>query len=639
MWKKTGSRAGLLFLGPFVWFFVCGTAFAEMSIETSVSRSRVAIGEEIILDIIVNNAPGKISKPAMAKLEGFSAYSQGHSQEISIVNNRSSSRSIFSYVLIANSVGRKVIGPFEVEIDGKVFKVAAVQVDVVDTPSTRGAPGQPSSFPSQGPASAPPARAMPANVPISNQDIFVKAWFDKDEIFVNEPVMLTYTIYTRLSSTYKGFEKEPVTTGFWIEDFPPEKTVKRTEQILNGSRYVVADIRKMALFPTQVGVFTVDPGVISATVEVRERDDFDSFFSYNIFGRRSPVYAPVIQVFNRSIPTEPLKLVVKALPEAGKPAGFNGAVGSYRIESSVDKKEVEAGNPVTYRVRVTGEGNLNTLQPPSLPPLPDFKIYDSSSSANISKNRLIVEGEKVAETVLVPKKAGTYTIPDISFVYFDPVGKIYKEIKTSSHTLVVKPSVEGEQQIAEPPSPSVQPAEKEDIFVVGRDIQYIKTTDAPPLIPFRDLHKNPFYWFLNAGFLVGSLGIMLFSKRREGVLSDLKSARFKRSHGVARRRLRAAAGFLKKDKTDEFYAEVSRALGEYFGGKLGISSSMVNPDTIEQHLPEGAADRELLAQVKELFNELAMGRFGRVEKSHEEMKRIYQMADRAITNFERVKLK
>src|SRR5438034_241967 len=84
---------------------------------------------------------------------------------------------------------------------------------------------------------------------------------------INKPVMPTYTLYTRMNATYKGFEKEPETTGFWVEDFPPEKTIRRTEQILNGSRYVIADVRKLALFPTQIGVYTVDPGTLSAAVE------------------------------------------------------------------------------------------------------------------------------------------------------------------------------------------------------------------------------------------------------------------------------------------------------------------------------------------------------------------------------------
>ena len=343
----------------------CKIAFAEVSIETSVSRSRLAVGEELTLDIIITNAQGGISRPTITSIDGFSSYSQGRSQEISIINGRTTSRNIFSYVLIANATGKKTIGPFEVDISGRNYKIAPVQVEVV--PDTGYYPGSPSpSSSGQGPVYSPPSRALPSG-DVSNQDIFVKAWLDKDEVYVNEPAVLTYTIYTRLSATYKGFDKEPVTTGFWVEDFPPEKTMKKTEQFFNGRRYVAADVRKAALFPTQAGVFTVDTGVISSTVEVRQQDDFDSFFSGNVFGRRGSAYPSFIttQIFQKTINPDKVVLTVKALPEQGRPASFSGAVGDYRIENSIDKKEVEEGNPVTHRVRIIGQCNINTLQTPS----------------------------------------------------------------------------------------------------------------------------------------------------------------------------------------------------------------------------------------------------------------------------------
>ncbi len=270
----------LIVLAGWIGQSVC---MAEVQIETAASTSRLAVGEQLTLDIIISNAQGKISNPNISSLEGFTAYSQGHSQEITIVNGVSSSRSIFTFVLVANSVGKRTIGPFEIAIGGKNFKVAPVEVEVTATPSVQAPP----SYASQGPAAAPPTRALPTG-DIGGQDIFVKAWVDKDEVFVNEPVMLTYTLYTRLSATYKGFEKEPVTTGFWVEDFPPEKTVKRTEQFLNGSRYVVADVRKLALFPTQAGIFTVDPGALAATVEMRGNDPFDSFFPITYLDTGAP---------------------------------------------------------------------------------------------------------------------------------------------------------------------------------------------------------------------------------------------------------------------------------------------------------------------------------------------------------------
>ena len=162
---------------------------AEVTIETSVNRSRLAVGEELTLDIIVNNANGAISKPVFSSIEGFSSYSQGHSQEISIINGRSSSRSIFSYVLIANSPGRKMIGPFQLKVGDKFYKVAPVEVEVA--PDNGGA--QSSAVPytySQGPALQPPSRALPGGE-IGNQDIFIKTWLDKDEVVVNEAATLT----------------------------------------------------------------------------------------------------------------------------------------------------------------------------------------------------------------------------------------------------------------------------------------------------------------------------------------------------------------------------------------------------------------------------------------------------------------
>lgn len=625
-------------------------AFAETSIEASVSRSRLAVGEELTLDIIVNGASGKISKPAFSPFDGFNSYSQGHSQEISIVNGQMSSRSIFTYILIANSEGKKKIGPFDVNIGGKNFKVPAVDVEVMSDPGPSGpAPGR-SPLPT-GPSSgqmgtvySPPPRALPGQ-DVSDQDIFVKAWVDKDEAFINEPVIMTYTIYTRLSATYKGFEKEPVTTGFWIEEFPPEKTPKRTEQLINGSRYVVADVRKIALFPTEAGVFTVDPGTLSTIVEVRNRDDFDSFFSSNIFGRRNVAFPSsfVTQVYSRPIPTDKVTLVVKALPEQGRPASFKGAVGEYSIDSSVDKKEVQAGDPVTFRVKVRGKGNLNTVQTPALTPIDGFKIYDSSSSANIAKDDMVVAGEKVTETVLVPKKAGEFTIPALKFSYFDPSARAYRELTTREHRLNVRPGTEPDEPSSSGPSSggsafTPEPFEKQDVSLVEKDIRYIKTADIGE--PYKGfVHRTLFYGALNFLLfaLIGVLAWLLM--RGDTSAEDRKISRLRSSHRTAKNRLRQAHALLKKGLYDEFCAEISRALYGYYADKLGLSDRNVTADLIAERLSEKEDASAIMGEIKQVFDAISMGRFGHVKKDAEAMKKIYELADRVITRFEKVKLK
>ncbi len=612
-------------------------AFAEVAIETAVSRSRLAVGEELQLDIIITNAEGKINTPVVSSIDGFTSYSQGRSQEIQIVNGRTSSKSIFSYLLIANSIGPKNIGPFEIQIADKTYKVAPVAVEVTQS----SAPG-PSAGPavySQSAVSSPNPRALPT-AGITNQDIFIKVWLDKDSVFVNEPAMLTYTLYTRLSATYRGFEKEPELTGFWVEDFPPEKTIKRTEQVLNGSRYVVADVRKIALFPNQSGVFTVDTGVLAAAVEIRSEDTFDSFFSYNVFGRRNFPGAFISQVVERKIPADKVVLTVKALPEAGKPADFKGAVGNYRIESSLDKREVEAGTPVTFRVRLSGEGNIGTLEVPKLEKLDGFKVYDSSTSTHISKNRLLVEGEKIVETVIAPKNEGTYTVPPLTFSYFEPRTGTYKQLRTTAQILKVLPgapeAVEGVSQTNDAPS-SLSPAAKEDIALLAKDIRYIKTTDDGRKLPDSELYRRPWFWAINALFLALTALFTTLSFKAPSSGSDL-AARSRRSKQIADQRLKKARHLLKAEKADEFYAELSKAVHGYFSDKLGLPGKWAAFEEVE-NVMRAKTEPALLDRARTLFDRMAAGRFSSAGSGEEEMRALYESAKDVITGFEKVRIR
>lgn len=616
----------------FILIFSSATAFAQVAIETAVSRSRLAIGEELQLDIIITNAEGKISTPVVSSIEGFTSYSQGRSQEIQIVNGRSSSKSIFSYILIANSAGPKTIGPFEIGIDGKTYKVAPVSVEVTQT-QTPGAGGGPMVY-SQTPVSSPNPRALPTSG-ISDQDIFVKVWLDKDTVFVNEPAMLTYTLYTRLSATYRGFEKEPELNSFWVEDFPPDKTIKRTEQILNGSRYVVADVRKIALFPQQSGVFTIDTGVLGAAVELRNQD-FDSFFSYNIFGRRNFPSAFVSQVVERKLNTEKVVLTAQALPEAGRPASFKGAVGRYRIESSLDKREAEAGTPVTFRVRLMGEGNIGTVELPKFDKLEGFKVYDSSTSTNISKNRLIVEGEKIVETVIVPNKAGEATIPALKFSFYDPQARAYKELTTEPQRLKVLPGApEAANSVTDSPS-LLSPAAQSDIGELAKDIRYIKASESGPE-HFDPWYRKPWYWVLNILLLAAAITFNALSSQEPKSGGDL-AARSRGSKRAADQRLSRAAQAIRKNDADEFYAELSKAVHGYFSDKLGLPSRWAGFEEIEK--AAGAkTDPALLNQARELLDRMAAGRFSSAAGSDAgEMKALYDHARQVIAGFEKVKI-
>ena len=114
-----------------------------------------------------------------------------------------------------------------------------------------------------------------------DDNIFVRAWVDKTSVYPNEQVLLTYALYTRYDTRYEGFEKEAQLSGFWMEEFPMEREIEKETVRMNGKRYVKAEIKKVALFPTSPAEYTIDPGTMKASIrqEPQQSSVFDEFFN------------------------------------------------------------------------------------------------------------------------------------------------------------------------------------------------------------------------------------------------------------------------------------------------------------------------------------------------------------------------
>ena len=122
-----------------------------------------------------------------------------------------------------------------------------------------------------------------------------------------------------------------------------------------------------------------------------------------------------------------IAIKVAALPEKGKPTNFSGAVGNFKLESSVDKSSAETGDAVNLKVTLTGIGNLKTITEFPLPDLPGFKIYSSKSNDNTNFKNDALQGTKTWEYVIIPQAPGQELIPELKFDYFFPESRQYRE--------------------------------------------------------------------------------------------------------------------------------------------------------------------------------------------------------------------
>jgi len=616
MKKQIFLFASFLFLGTVpVW--------SDVGIEATVNPSLAFVGQPMTLTITVNGAASVVRTPRLPNFENFRSYSQGHSQEISNWNGVISTRNVFNYVLVPTVAGKHVLGQIEVEIGGRIYKTGVLEVQVLDKQTASSSSGTGRLGGARSPVVSPATRSLPPEY-LAGRHIFVRTWVDKDDVYVNEAIYLTYTIYTRVSATFKGFEKEPGTTGFWVEEFPPQGTVRRQEKRISGYRYVVADVRTVALFPTEPGNFTIDPGTLNVEIEIQSADSFDRFFSRDLFGWRRfrRPRSVITQVVPRLLETDPIGISVKPLPQASKPADFKGAVGRYQIDASLDRTSVEEGQPVTYTLRLKGEGNLHTVEMPGAPDLDYFKSYDSSSSLNLKKVRLVVEGEKIAETVLIPRKAGNFKIPPVSFSYFDPARQQYRTIQTKALSLKVLESTDD----APAPltiGPGVQPRR---VSLVGEDIRFVKNAPGALVHKKEPWITSLFYWWLNLGILLTGFIIVGARLYFEKSGKDVGLLRFKRSGRLARQRFKQSRGYMKKGSEKNFYEALSQAFYGYFSDKLNLEPGEVGFDLVETKLSGKLSDEEY-QNLKEIFKSLDFGRFGKAETTSEDMKSLYKSCD------------
>jgi hypothetical protein len=299
----------------------------------------------------------------------------------------------------------------------------------------------------------------------------------------------------------------------------------------------------------------------------------------------------------------------------------------------MDKKEVEVNQPVTLTIRISGTGNIKSVAEPTMPDMPDFRIYRASSSENTSKRQDKLGGTKVYEEVFIPNKPGRHQIPALSFSYFDPESGKYRRSKTTPIKLnVTRP----EGYVAGVDNPFTIP----DLTIgsQARDIRYIKE-DIGELIPVGQLLVlTPLYLAVNGLPVLMLAGVVLFRRRRERLVGDLGYARSRRAASMARQKLTKARSLAKADTLSEFYAELHSALVSYIADKLNISPHGLTIESVQNLLKEKSADDELVRNLTEFLQKCDFARFASSEFTQEDISLSLEQAEKIMIAMEGVRL-
>lgn len=418
-------------------------------------------------------------------------------------------------------------------------------------------------------------------------DLFLRANFDRQEAFLGQQVTVTYVLYNRTSLANVQYGQVPTFTGFWAEKVYDAERLNFQQQVIAGKRYEAAVLKTLALFPTTIGEIKVDPMELICDVRVRGRDFFDSFW-----GRTKRV----------RIASKPMIITIKALPEAGKPPGFNGAVGQFDLRARVDHDQVKAGDPLEFTLEISGQGNLKTISPPELPALENFTFFEPEVGEEMSSSGGKISGAKTYRYVLIPKEQGEYRIEALSFSYFDPAQNAYRTANTKPIAITVLPGEMGD--FALPVGLG-----RSEIKIVGKDIRYIKPSSSSLKNQEGSLYKNRAFQVLQVVPLLAIFAAAAARRRRDRIVHDVGYARWRRAHRQARQSLRIAQKSMRSQTSAQFYGTVAKILSDYVSNKLSVSAAGITRQQLQEELEAHRLDEALIQEVLNCLQACDYSRF------------------------------
>ena len=110
------------FLFIILYLSVVSICYAQdISISANVDKQEIALDDQITLSIVVSGNVSNIPQPTIPSLDGFTAYSSGRSQNISIINGQITSSVSFTYILVPNEVGEYTLGPFSIDYKNNTY--------------------------------------------------------------------------------------------------------------------------------------------------------------------------------------------------------------------------------------------------------------------------------------------------------------------------------------------------------------------------------------------------------------------------------------------------------------------------------------------------------------------------------------
>ena len=580
---------------------------------TGSAPTHVSVGEQFRLTYTINtqNVSDFRAGDIPDELEVLIGPNRSMQSSYQMINGHTSSSSsiTYTYIVCATKNGTFTIPSAHAVVGGK--SIASNQLTIKVSGAAQGNSGGGSSRQRRQDDGV---EVRDAGSQISGSDLFIKVSANKKHVHEQEPILLTYKVYTLVGLTSLRGDM-PDLKSFYTQEVTLPSQKSFSIETFNGRPYKTTTWSQYVMFPQMTGKLQI-PSITFEGIVVQQNRNIDPF---EAFFNGGSGYVEV----KKKIVAPSIDIQVDPLPE--RPAGFSGGVGHFSVSAQLNKTETKANDPVSLRITVSGAGNLKLIKQPQVNLPKDFDKYEPKTTDKTKLTTNGTEGSITYDLLIVPRHQGHYEIPPVELTYFDTSANAYKTVKSEPLMLnVAKGSGPG----------SVSDfSGQQDLQELSRDIRHIKTGDVNQQGVGEFFFGSVVYWISLALMAIVFISLFVIFRQRAIENANVTKRRAGKASKMAAKRLKKASRLMSDNKPGEFYDEVLRALWGYVGDKLNIPVEQLSHDNISQRLSDRLVGEETIAQFMGALDECEFERYAPGDPKGN-MNKVYEKAMTAIVEIE-----
>lgn len=565
-----------IFLLLTLFFVIC--SFAQEASITVKSPPKVGVGQAFEVQYTINQQGSNLQIKNTSNISVINGPNTSSSTSIQMING-SVSQSVtytYSYTMKASTTGTLNLPNITISANGKTYssptKTIEVQKDPVQQNNRQQGYDPFADFFNGGGGGGGNSNNNSQNLQpkeITNDEIFVRIFLNKNEAYKGEPIVASIKIFSAYDIA--GFDefKVPAFDGFYAQEIETPKQITFSRENYNNKVYYTAVLSKYILYPRNVGTVKID----KCKIDLKVRTIVGSGF----FARYE--YVP------KTIYSGETSVKVNPLPDM--PTNFSGAVGNFSIRTEQSADTVNVNDAISFKITINGTGNFNTIEIPKFTFPNEFEVYDPEISNHTNVTNEGLSGFKTWEYTIIPRYPGKFEVKIQNFSYFDLITKQYKTLNINNIKLFVKKTNSN--------GDSYTFNSQDSIATIGHDIRFIKTKSLNLQQNFLPIIFSNIYWLFLIFPLVVFIVLILVLRKKIKEISDISKMKQKKANKVSQKRLKKAKKFIQENNKNEFYKEVISALWGYAGDKLNINVADLTKTNIRTELENKNIENNIIS--------------------------------------------